>query len=105
MKPEADSQTDSAEIDSAAAVDALRSLALPLSEEDDHRALLELIGDANFVLLGEASHGTHEFYDQRARITRQLITQKGFNAVAIEGDWPDAYLVNRFVRCAAWRCR
>lgn len=84
--------------DSAAAVDALRSLALPLSEEDDHHALLELIGDASFVLLGEASHGTHEFYAERARITRRLITEKGFNAVAIEGDWPDAYRVNRFVR-------
>ena len=93
MKPDTGSDTDA-----RAAVDALRRLALPLREEDDHRALLELIGDATFVLLGEASHGTHEFYAERARITRRLITDKGFNAVAIEGDWPDAYRVNRFVR-------
>jgi erythromycin esterase-like protein len=80
------------------AVEAARSLALPLAEDDDHGALLDLIGDAHFVLLGEASHGTHEFYRERARITQQLILRKGFNAVAVEADWPDAYRVNRFVR-------
>ena len=80
-------------------VDAVRFAAQPLSgADDDHDALLELIGDAHFVLLGEASHGTHEFYRERARITQRLIAEKGFNAVAIEGDWPDAYRVNRFVR-------
>jgi erythromycin esterase-like protein len=79
-------------------VDAVRSAAVPLTEDDDHRVLLDLIGDAHFVLLGEASHGTHEFYRERARITQRLIADKGFNAVAIEGDWPDAYRVNRFVR-------
>ena len=72
-------------------VDAVRFAARPLSgADDDHDALLELIGDAHFVLLGEASHGTHEFYRERARITQRLIAEKGFNAVAIEGDWPDA---------------
>jgi erythromycin esterase-like protein len=50
------------------------------------------------VLLGEASHGTHEFYRERARITRRLITEKGFGAVVVEADWPDAYRVNRYVR-------
>jgi erythromycin esterase-like protein len=80
------------------AIEAVRRSALPLTEDDDHAALLDLIGDAHFVLLGEASHGTHEFYRERARITQHLIAQKGFNAVAIEGDWPDAYRVNRFVR-------
>ena len=50
------------------------------------------------VLLGEASHGTHEFYRERARITQRLIEEKGFTAVAVEADWPDAYRVNRFVR-------
>ena len=80
-------------------IDAVRFAARPLSgADDDHDALLELIGDAHFVLLGEASHGTHEFYRERARITQRLIAEKGFNAVAIEGDWPDAYRVNRFVR-------
>lgn len=64
----------------------------------DYDSLLALIGDAHFVLLGEASHGTHEFYRQRAEITQRLIAKKGFNAVAVEADWPDAYRINRFVR-------
>ena len=65
---------------------------------DDYDALLDLVGDARFVLLGEATHGTHEFYQQRARITERLIVEKGFAAVAVEADWPDAYRVNRYVR-------
>lgn len=64
----------------------------------DYDPLLDLIGDARFVLLGEATHGTHEFYRERARITQRLITEKGFTAVAVEADWPDAYRVNRYVR-------
>jgi erythromycin esterase-like protein len=80
-------------------VNALREAAHPLTgSKDDYDGLLELIGDARFVLLGEASHGTHEFYRERAQITKRLIMEKGFNAVAIEGDWPDAYRVNRYVR-------
>lgn len=65
---------------------------------NDFDALIDLIGDARFVLIGEASHGTHEFYRIRAQISKILITQRGFNAVAVEADWPDAYRVNRFVR-------
>ena len=65
---------------------------------DDYDGLLALIGDARFVLLGEATHGTHEFYEQRARITQRLLSEKGFTAVAVEADWPDAYRVNRYVR-------
>lgn len=61
-------------------------------------SLLQWIGDRRFVLIGEASHGTHDFYRERARITRRLMEEKGFNMVAVEGDWPDAYRVNRFVR-------
>ena len=60
--------------------------------------LFDLVGDAHLVLIGEASHGTHEFYEARARITRRLIEEKGFRAVAVEADWPDAYRVNRYVR-------
>src|SRR4051794_36416501 len=60
--------------------------------------LTDLAGDAPFVLLGEASHGTHEFYSTRAAITERLIQEKGFQAVAIEADWPDAYRVNQYVR-------
>jgi erythromycin esterase-like protein/predicted phosphoribosyltransferase len=66
----------------------------------DYDPLMERIGDARFVLLGEASHGTHEFYRERARITKRLIEEKGFLAVAVEADWPDAWRVNRYVRGA-----
>jgi erythromycin esterase-like protein len=68
--------------------------------ESEYDGLLDLIGDASVVLLGEASHGTHEFYRERARITRRLIEERGFIAVAVEADWPDAYRVNRYVRGA-----
>lgn len=61
-------------------------------------SLMELVGDASFVLLGEASHGTHEFYKTRIDITKRLIEEKGFNVVAAEADWPDAWLVNRFLK-------
>jgi len=60
--------------------------------------ILALVGDARFVLIGEASHGTHEFYKYRAEITKRLIREKGFSAVAVEADFPDAYRVNRYVR-------
>ena len=69
--------------------------------KEDYDPLLEMVGDARFVLLGEASHGTSEFYRERAQITKRLITEKGFKAVAVEADWPDAYRVNRYVRGAS----
>jgi erythromycin esterase-like protein len=76
--------------------------AIPIQSGDagDFDALIEAVGDARFVLLGEASHGTHEFYRTRAQITERLIAEKGFNAVAVEADFPDAYHINRFVRGA-----
>ena len=81
------------------ALAALREAAIPLSDPIARSgALLERIGDARFVLLGEATHGTHEFYAERAALTLRLVEEKGFRAVAIEGDWPDASRVNRFVR-------
>jgi len=61
-------------------------------------ALLDRIGDAKIVLLGEASHGTSEFYQMRARITQELITQRGFDVIAIEGDWPDTNTIDRHIR-------
>ena len=64
----------------------------------DYDPLIQQIGEARFVLIGEASHGTHEFYRERAQITKRLIQEKGFTAIAVEADWPDAYRVNRFVR-------
>jgi erythromycin esterase-like protein len=75
--------------------------AQPLNgSDDDYDGLLDLVGDASVVLLGEASHGTHEFYRERARITRRLIEERGFQGVAVEADWPDAYRVNRYVHGA-----
>ena len=62
--------------------------------------ILDICDKARFVLIGEASHGTHEFYKYRAEITKRLIEEKGFSAVAVEADFPDAYRVNRFVRGA-----
>src|ERR687891_1019426 len=64
----------------------------------DYDPLLKLIGEARFCLLGEATHGTHEFYRERAEITKRLIKEKGFTAIAVEADWPDAFRVNRYVR-------
>lgn len=61
-------------------------------------SLLERIGDARVVLLGEATHGTSEFYRMRTRITQELILRRGFRAIAIEGDWPDAAAIDRYVR-------
>src|SRR5213592_2051940 len=80
-------------------IDSIRDAAHPLwGTAEDFDVLLNAIGDARFVLLGEATHGTHEFYSTRAAITERLITEKGFQAVAVEADWPDAYRLNRFVR-------
>ena len=72
----------------------------PIARIDDAPldALLDRIGDARVVLLGEATHGTSEFYRMRMRITQELILRRGFRAVAIEGDWPDAAAVDRYVR-------
>jgi erythromycin esterase-like protein len=81
-----------------ALVQGLRETARPLADADPHDGLIAAIGDARVVMLGEASHGTHEFYAERARITQRLVVEKGFHAVAVEADWPDAYRVNRFVR-------
>ncbi|ODT98644.1 MAG: erythromycin esterase [Planctomycetes bacterium SCN 63-9] len=79
-------------------IQALRGAIRPIEgHAGDYDPLLELIGEARFVLLGEASHGTHEFYRERARITKRLVREKGFTAVAVEADWPDAYRVNRYV--------
>ncbi len=64
----------------------------------DLDVLLDIVADAHFVLLGQATHGTHEFYAERARLTQRLIEEQGFCAVAAEADWPDAYRVNQFVR-------
>jgi len=77
---------------------AVRSLSRPLRSHDDLDPLLDRIGKARYVLLGEASHGTHEYYTWRAALSRRLIAEKGFSFLAVEGDWPDCYRVNRYVK-------
>jgi erythromycin esterase len=69
-----------------------------LKTSADLDPLMERIGDATSVLLGEASHGTHEFYTWRSAITKRLIREKGFRIIAVEGDWPDCYRVNRYIK-------
>ena len=70
-------------------VETVRQAAQPLTgDRTDYDALLELVADARLVLLGEASHGTHEFYKARCEITKRLLQDKGFTAVAVEADWP-----------------
>ncbi|HEX6915190.1 MAG TPA: erythromycin esterase family protein [Chitinophagaceae bacterium] len=76
----------------------LQQLSCPLEKAADLDPLLKRIGDARIVMLGEATHGSHEFYNWRAHITRRLIEEKGFSFVAVEGDWPDCYKVNRYVK-------
>ena len=83
------------------ALDVIRGEALQLGRGmRDYDALLESVGDRSFVLLGEATHGTREFYRMRADISMRLIDEHGFDAVAVEADWPDAYRLNRYVRGA-----
>ena len=71
---------------------------IPSIETVNLAGLMERVGDARVVLLGEATHGTAEFYDMRARISKELIQQKGFNFIAVEADWPDAAQIDHFVR-------
>jgi erythromycin esterase len=75
-----------------------RQFAHPLKTKEDLDPLIEKIGNARYVLLGEASHGTSEYYQWRARLSARLIAEKGFTFVAVEGDWPDCYSVNRYVK-------
>jgi erythromycin esterase-like protein len=78
---------------------AIAEQATPLvGAHTDFDLLLDRIGDARFVLLGEATHGTHDFYRIRAELTKRLIREKGFAAIAAEADWPDAYRINRHIR-------
>jgi erythromycin esterase-like protein/adenine/guanine phosphoribosyltransferase-like PRPP-binding protein len=80
-------------------IEAVRAGAHPLTgAAQDYDPVMDLVGDARFALLGESSHGTHEFYRERAQITKRLIEERGFTAVAVEADWPDAWRVNRYVR-------
>jgi erythromycin esterase-like protein len=73
----------------------------PLRNSADLDVLLQQIGNAKVVMLGEASHGTHEYYAWRAAITKRLIQEKGFTIIAVEGEWADSYRVNQFVKGSA----
>ena len=76
----------------------LRRRTQPLHDASDLDPLIDRIGDARYVLLGEASHGTSEYYTWRAELSKRLIREKGFSFVAVEGDWPDCYRVNRYAK-------
>jgi erythromycin esterase-like protein len=76
----------------------IRSLAVPLSGTGDLDPLVERLGTARFACLGEASHGTHEYYWWRAELSRRLIEEQGFTWIGVEGDWPDCWRINRWVR-------
>lgn len=69
-----------------------------LKENEDLDALIEEIGNARVVMLGEASHGTHEYYTWRAQISKRLIEEHGFSFISVEGDWPDCYQINRYIK-------
>jgi erythromycin esterase-like protein len=88
-------RTQPADDPAASLVDEIQPL---VGSRHDYDSLMELVGEARVVLIGEASHGTHEFYLERAQITRRLIAEKGFAAVCIEGDWPDAYRVDCYLK-------
>jgi erythromycin esterase-like protein len=79
----------------------VQAAAQPFVTAEDEARVLAWIGDARIVLLGESSHGTQDFYVARANLSRRLIAEKGFSAIAIEGDWPDALAVNRYIQGAA----
>jgi erythromycin esterase len=83
---------------SAALTAQVRAMARPLRGPEDLDPLLDMIGEARYVLLGEASHGTSEYYTWRMAISRRLIAEKGFSFLAVEGDWPDCDRVNRYVK-------
>ena len=76
----------------------IEKYAIPYETENDLATLIDSIGEAKIVLLGEASHGTSEFYTIRAQLTKKLIEEKGFSNIAVEGDWPPCRQVNRYIK-------
>lgn len=71
-------------------VDEIKKRAFKLENTDDLNMIVQAVGDADFVLLGEASHGTSEFYTLRAELSKRLILEKSFSFIAVEGDWPSS---------------
>ncbi|MGK7378861.1 erythromycin esterase family protein [Planococcus sp. 1R117A] len=78
--------------------EAVKIHARPFDPNEDLSPIIEAIGDAKIVMLGEASHGTSEFYTVRAELSKRLIQEKGFSIIAVEGDWPSAQQVNRYIK-------
>lgn len=76
----------------------IKEISHPLNNKKDLDPLMDRIGDSHYVLLGEASHGTHEYYTWRMEITKRLIEKKDFSFIAVEGDWPDCYAINRYIK-------
>ncbi|HEX6848378.1 MAG TPA: erythromycin esterase family protein, partial [Chitinophagaceae bacterium] len=87
-----------ATVNETEALNAIQQWSYPLGSKADLDPLFDRIGDARIVMLGEASHGTHEYYTWRASISKRLIEERGFNFIAVEGDWPDCYRLNRFIK-------
>ncbi|MFJ8066904.1 erythromycin esterase family protein [Psychrobacillus sp. NPDC096426] len=79
-------------------VESIKKYALPYKTNEDLSSIISAIGDAKIVLLGEASHGTSEFYTVRAELSKRLIEEKGFTLIAVEGDWPSTQRINRFIK-------
>jgi erythromycin esterase len=90
--------TKEAVADEAEVVNIIRQSAHILYSKADLQPLMDRIGDARIVMLGEATHGTHEYYTWRMHISKRLIEEKGFHFIAVEGDWPDCYRLNRFIK-------
>jgi erythromycin esterase-like protein len=79
-------------------LESIKKHAKPYKSVDDLDPLIDAIGDAKYVLLGESSHGTSEFYTIRAELTKRLIKEKGFSVIAVEGDWPSCQSINRYIK-------
>ncbi|UKJ06717.1 erythromycin esterase family protein [Solitalea lacus] len=90
--------TKDAVLDEESVIKAIREKSYILDEMADLDPLINYIGNARIVMLGEASHGTHDYYKWRSYISQRLIREHGFNFIAVEGDWPDCYRVNRYVK-------
>lgn len=79
-------------------IDEIQKTSKPIKTMEDLDMIVQAVGDAEIVMLGEASHGTSEFYTMRAEITKRLIEEKGFSFIAVEGDWPSCYTLNRYIK-------
>lgn len=80
------------------AIKVIEEKAINIDDKTSLDTLFDKIGNARIVMLGEASHGTHEYYTWRSYITKKLISEKNFNFVAVEGDWPDCYSINKYIK-------